>query len=87
MAMDKRVEILFDRRDFEELKAEARRRRMSLGELIRETMRRTYRRPSAARRRRALAFWTSGPEIDVGTWEEAKKLIGRWVDKDPYDLK
>lgn len=82
--MDKRVEVLFPRVEYEELKAEARRRGVSLGELIREATRRLYRRPSEARRKAALDFLINSPPIDVGDWDEAKKLIGRWVDKDPY---
>jgi hypothetical protein len=82
MAMDKRVEVLFDRREYEELKAEARRRGVSVGELVREAIRRMYVRPSEERRRQAFEFLTSPAPVDVGPWEEAKKLIGRWTDEE-----
>lgn len=83
MAMNKRAEILFSEDELEALKAEASRRGMSLGELVRDAVRRTYLRPSEARREAAIKFLTSGPVVDVGSWDEAKKLIGRWVDKEP----
>jgi len=81
MAMDKRVEVLFPRDEYEELKREAKRRGVSFGELIRDAARRTYIRPSAERRRKAFERLTSGPPLDI-TWEEAKKLIGRWTDEE-----
>lgn len=83
MAMNKRAEILFSQEELDALKREAVQRGMSLGELVRDAVRRTYLQPSAERRRKAIKFLTSGPVVDVGTWEEAKKLIGRYVDKDP----
>ncbi|MGH2674174.1 MAG: CopG family transcriptional regulator [Actinomycetota bacterium] len=83
MAMDKRVEVLFPRDLYENLKAEARRRGVSFGELVRDSMRRVYERPSEERRRRAVEFLTSPAPVDVGPWEEAKKLIGRWVEREP----
>jgi hypothetical protein len=82
MAMDKRVEVLFPREEYEELKREAERRGVSFGELIRDAARRTYIRPSSERRRKAVEFLTSGAPVDVGPWEEAKKLIGRWTDEE-----
>jgi hypothetical protein len=83
MAMDKRVEVLFPRVEYEELKAEARRRGVSLGELIRDTMRRSHIRPSKEEREAALDRLINAPPIDIGTWEEVKPLIGRYVDKEP----
>jgi len=83
MAMNKRAEILFNEEELEALKREAARRGMSLGELVRDAVRRTYLKPSEERRRAAIKWLTSGPVVDVGTWEEAKKLIGRYVDKEP----
>jgi hypothetical protein len=83
MALNRRVEILFGDEEYETLRKEAERRGVSFGELIREAARRVYVQPSAERRRAAFEFLTSGPEVDVGDWDEAKKLIGRWVDKEP----
>jgi hypothetical protein len=71
--------------EYEELKAEARRRGVSVGEYIRETLRRTRLRPSRAEREAALDRLINGPVVDIGTWEEVKPLIGRYVDKEPYE--
>ncbi len=38
--------------------------------------------PSRERREAAFEFLINGPEVDVGDWEEAKKLIGRWTDEE-----
>jgi len=83
MALNKRAEILFSQEELEALRREADRRGVSLGELVREAVRKQYLQPSVERRRKALEFFTKGPVVDVGTWEEAKKLIGRYVDKEP----
>lgn len=83
MALNRRVEVLFAEGEYEELKREAERRGVSFGELVREAVRRTYLQPSAERRRQAFEFLTSGRVVDIGTWEEVKPLIGRWVDKEP----
>jgi hypothetical protein len=86
MAMDKRVEVLFPQDDYEALRKEADRRGVSLGELIRDAARRMYIRPSEERRRKAFEFLTNGPEVDIGTWEEVKPLIGRWTDEEAREL-
>lgn len=81
--MNRRVEVLFEEGEYEDLRREAERRGVSFGELVREAVRRTYLRPSAERRRRAFERLMHGPEIDIRGWEEAKELIGRWVDEEP----
>jgi hypothetical protein len=83
MALNKRAEILFSQEELSALRLEAERRGVSMGALVREAVRKQYLQPSAERRRKALEFWTKGEPVDVGTWEEAKKLIGRYVDKEP----
>lgn len=82
MALDRRVEILLPEEEFERLKREAERRGWSFGELLRDAARRQYLVPSEARRREALA-WLTSQQHDVADWEEAKQLIGRWVDREP----
>lgn len=81
MAMDRRVEILFSEEEYEVLKREAERRGISFGELIREAARREYAGPSEREKDEALA-WLTSQQHDVSDWDEAKKLIGRWVDKE-----
>lgn len=82
MALNRRVEGLFAEREFEELRREAERRGISFGELLRDAARRVYLAPSAERRRAAIQRLLSR-EVDIGTWEEVKPLIGRYVDKEP----
>lgn len=82
MALNKRAEILFSQEELAALRREAERRGVSLGELVRDAVRRTYLKPSVSRRRAAIK-WITSQEVDVGTWEEAKKLIGRYVDQEP----
>lgn len=45
-------------------------------------MRRAYLRPSEEERRAAIRRILSR-EVDIGTWEEVKPLIGRYVEKEP----
>jgi ribbon-helix-helix CopG family protein len=79
MALNRRAEILFSEDELERLRREAARRGVSLGELVRDALRRTYLRPMAERRQRAIEFLTEVPPVDVGSWDEAKKLIGRYA--------
>lgn len=82
MALNRRVEVLFAEREYEELKREAERRGVSFGELLRDAARRQYLVPSEERRREAIT-WLTMQQHDIPDWEEAKKLIGRYVDKEP----
>jgi hypothetical protein len=83
MALNKRTEVLFDEVEYEKLRREAARRGVSVGELVREAVRRAYLHPSDERRRAAFEWMMHGPEVDIGTWEDVKDLIGRWVDREP----
>ena len=82
MALSKRVEVLFEEGEYEALRREAARRGVSVGELLREAVRRVYLRPSEEERRAAIQRILSR-EVDIGTWEEVKPLIGRYVDEEP----
>jgi len=81
MVLNRRVEVLFAEGEYEELRREAERKGVSFGEFIRDAMRRQYIAPSEERRRRAVE-WFSTQQIDID-WEEAKGLVGRYVDKEP----
>jgi hypothetical protein len=83
VTLSRRVEVLFADEEYEELRREANRRGVSFGELVREAARREYLQPSAERRRDAFARLVDGPDIDVGPWGDAKKLIGRWSEHEP----
>jgi hypothetical protein len=82
MALSRRTEVLFDEAEYGALKREADRRGTSVGELVREAVRRLYGNPSEQRRRQGFQWLIHGPDVDVGGWEEAKGLIGRWVDQE-----
>lgn len=82
MALTRRVEILLEEDEFEALRKEADRRGWSFGELMREAARRQFIAPTEREKDEALT-WFHATTLDVGDWEEAKKLIGRYVDKEP----
>lgn len=85
MVLNRRVEVLFAEQEYEELAKEAARRGVSFGELIRDAARRQFVTPAEDERRAAIDRILNDPryELDIGSWEEAKGLIGRWVDKEP----
>jgi hypothetical protein len=74
--LSKRVEVLFDPKQYEGLEQEARRRGESVGSLVREAVERQYLLPSREERRTALKELLS-IKLDIGSWEEAKELILR----------
>lgn len=82
MTLSRRVEILFEEDEYEALRKEAERRGWSFGELVREAARRQFIAPTERQKDEALV-WFESTTFDVGDWEEAKKLIGRYVDKEP----
>jgi hypothetical protein len=74
--LSKRVEVLFDPKQYAGLEQEARRRGESVGSLVREAVERQYLLPSREERRTALKDLLS-IKLDIGSWEEAKELILR----------
>jgi len=74
--LSKRVEVLFDPRQYAGLEQEARRRGESIGSLVRAAVERQYLLPSREERRAALRELLS-IKLDIGAWEEAKELIFR----------
>ena len=74
--LSKRVEILFDPKQYASLEEEARRREKSVGALVREAVEREYLAPSRQERKAALKEFLS-IRLDIGSWEEAKELILR----------
>jgi hypothetical protein len=81
MAMDRRVEVLFEPEEYEALRLEAARRGVSFGELVRDAARRLYLLPDHEQRVQALERLTQ-PGLDLD-WDEAKRLIGRYADREP----
>jgi hypothetical protein len=74
--LSKRVEVLFDPKQYASLEEEARRRGKSVGSLVREAVEREYLVPSQQERKAALKELLS-IKLDIGSWEEAKELILR----------
>ena len=73
MALTKRVEVLFDPREYQQLVEFARARRETVGALVRQAVEQLYLKPTLAERREAVEGILS--EQSVLTWEEAKKLL------------
>lgn len=81
MALTKRVELLLDPEQYARLERIARARRESVGALIRQAVAREYLQPLQEQKRAALRRLLQ-QEIDFGSWERAKKDIGREVVKE-----
>ena len=74
--LSKRVEVLFDPKQYAALEHVAQRDGKSVGALIREAVERKYLQPPREERRAALKELLS-IKLDIGSWEEAKELILR----------
>ncbi len=72
--LSKRVEVLFDPKQYAELERVAQRDGRSVGALIREAVEREYLQASREERKAALKDLLS-IRLDIGSWEEAKELI------------
>ena len=72
--LSKRVEVLFDPKQYAELERVAQRDGRSVGALIREAVEREYLHASREERKAALKDLLS-IRLDIGSWEEAKELI------------
>lgn len=76
MAFTKRVEVLFEPEDYEQLEKKARQEGRSVGEIVREAVSVAVVDP--AEKRRAAAFeWLTSQTIDEmgGDWEDIKREI------------
>ncbi len=81
--LDKRVEILFAAQDFENLRQRARETGRSVGDLVREAVRRQYLAPSESARRQAVERLTADDlALDWPDWESLKREIPRQVESD-----
>ncbi len=78
MALTKRVELLLDPEQYARLEEIARARGESVGALIRRAVAREYLQPTRELKRAALGRLLE-QEIDLGSWEKAKREIGREV--------
>lgn len=74
MALDKRVEVLFDEGEYKRLEEAAHARGRSIGSVVREAVAEYMAGPSEEEKRRALE-WITSQEGPVGSPEEIKKII------------
>ena len=74
--LSKRVEVLFDPKQYAALECEARRHRKSIAALIRDAVERQYLAPSRKERLEAVK-WLTSQNIDFPPWEEIKEIIIR----------
>jgi hypothetical protein len=74
--LSKRVEVLFDPKQYTELERVARRDGKSIGCLVREAVERLYLAPSRQERQEAVK-WLTSQNFDLPPWEEAKEIIIR----------
>ena len=81
MALTKRVEVLFDPKQYELLEQLARSRGETVGAMVRKAVEREVLRPTLEQRREAVRGLL-GEEVDFGEWEDVKKAIEREVVRD-----
>lgn len=81
VALNKRVELLFEPEQYARLEEIARARKESVGALIRRAVALEYLQPMQDQKRAALLRLLA-QEIDLGSWEEAKRYIGGEVVKE-----
>jgi hypothetical protein len=74
--LSKRVEVLFDPKQYAELERVAHQNAKSVGGLIREAVERLYLQPSREERLQAVK-WLTSQNIDFPPWEEVKEIIIR----------
>jgi hypothetical protein len=72
--LSKRVEVLFDPKQYASLEEEARRREKSVGALVREAVETQFLQPTRRQKLAAVRRLTS-QQIDWPPWEELKEQI------------
>lgn len=77
MAKDRRVEVLFDEKDYERLERAALARKESVGAVIREAVAKYVVTPDEERRRKAFEWFQQDHDGPVGSPEEIKAAIVR----------
>jgi len=71
----KRVEVLFDERDYRRLEELARAKEQSVGALIRKAVAKEYLGPDEERRREAFEWLTSQTFDFIGDWDDVKQEL------------
>ena len=81
MSLTKRVEVLFDPKQFELVERIARSRGETVGALVRRAVEQQYLGPTLEQRKAAVEALLS-EELNFGSWEEIKAEIEREVVKE-----
>ena len=80
MSLSRRVELLFDPKEYSDLEEVARSRGESVGALIRHAVKTYYIQP-ALKEKQVAARLIISQEMDFGSWEDIKTIIGKTIDK------
>lgn len=75
MTKDRRVEVLFDEKDYQSLERAAHARRQSVGAVVREAVAKYVAGPDEERRRKAFEWFQQDHDGPVGSPEEIKAAI------------
>ncbi|MBI2170725.1 MAG: hypothetical protein HYU30_01695 [Chloroflexi bacterium] len=75
MALTKRVEVLFDPRQYALLEQIARSRQETVGAMVRQAVEQQLLQPTLEERRAAIRGLLGEEPIDFGEWEDVKKSI------------
>lgn len=78
--MLKRTQILLTADQLQRVRREAKKRRGSVGSVVREAIDRVYP-PERIGRRAALERILAGPEIPFGEWEDVKRDLPRIIER------
>lgn len=78
--MLKRTQVLLTADQLRRVRREAKKRRDSVGSVIREAIDRAFP-PERVERRAALERVLGGPEIPFGDWDEAKRDLPRTIER------
>ena len=70
--LDRRVQVLFDAEEYSLLQAMGRRERLSVGAIIRQSVRRTLHNPASQREEALRRLLERADATSVGDWEDAK---------------
>lgn len=78
--MLKRTQVLLTPEQLQRVRREAKKRRGSVGSIVREAIDRAFP-PQRVERRAALERVLAGPEIPFGDWDEAKRDLPRTIER------
>ena len=80
MSLSRRVELLFDPKEYSDLEEVARSRGESVGALIRHAVKTYYIQPDLKEKQEAARLIIR-QEVDFGSWEDVKVVIGKSINK------